>query len=268
VRRHGIAGTALHFGVAVWPYDVLLRFGYDLPEHEHRWPDRWFDDRFEAAAVDLRATTAKLLLALPRMDAAGQQLDGLDGTVAEMRPVVEAAPMAVDLVAGYLRRLCDDLAAVVPNCFGAEGRAMAADRWSLSAIVDSEALRKTDERLAVLLVPPAPLAAVLDPAFATHTPAVYAVSAAAGDAPALPAAAKAALADSARSTLAAAAAVSKAVEAACPWLDAVLERLIAVVCQRAEDGPDVFDRWAEPDWSVVATSVPVEELRRHFSRAT
>jgi len=224
VRRHGIAGTALHFGVAVWPYDVLLRFGYDLPEHEHRWPDRWFDDRFGAAAVDL--------------------------------------------VAGYLRRLCDDLAAVVPNCFGAEGRAMAADRWSLSAIVDSEALRKTDERLAVLLVPPAPLAAVLDPAFATHTPAVYAVSAAAGDAPALPAAAKAALADSARSTLAAAAAVSKAVEAACPWLDAVLERLIAVVCQRAEDGPDVFDRWAEPDWSVVATSVPVEELRRHFSRAT
>ena len=96
-----------------------------------------------------------------------------------------------------------------------------------------------------------------------HTPAVYAVSAAAGDAPALPAAAKAALADSARSTLAAAAAVSKAVEAACPWLDAVLERLIAVVCQRAEDGPDVFDRWAEPDWSVVATSVPVEELRPH-----
>src|SRR5204862_6938035 len=106
VRRHGITGPAVHFGVALWPYDVLLRFGYDLPEHEHRWPGRWFDDRFQTAAIDLRAATAKLLIALPRMDAARQQLvrlDGPVGTVAEMTPASEAAPMAVDLVAGYLR---------------------------------------------------------------------------------------------------------------------------------------------------------------------
>jgi hypothetical protein len=256
--------------MALWPYDVLLRFGYDLPEHEHRWAGRWFDDRFQTAAIDLRAATAKLLIALPRMDAACGQLAGLDGmdgiggTVAEMRPVVEAAPMAVDLVAGYLHRLAIDLAALVPCCFGAEGRALAADRRSLGAMIDSERLRKADETLAELLVPPGALAAVLDPAFATHTAELYAVSGAAGDAPPLPGAAKAALAESSRVTMAAAASIGRALSAACPWLDAVLDRLIAVVCDRAEDGPEVRNRWAEPDWSIFATSAPVEELRRHL----
>jgi hypothetical protein len=262
VRRHGIAGPAVHFGMALWPYDVLLRFGYDLPEHEHRWPGRWFDDQFQAAAIDLRATTAKLLIAVPRMDAACQQLAGPGGTVAGMRPAVEAAPMAVDVVAVYLRRLPDDLAAVVPCCFGAEGRAMAADRRSLSAMLDSEQLRKADETLAELLVPPSPLAAVLDPAFAAHTAELYAVSGAAGDAPPLPGAAKAALTESARRTLAAADEIGQALGAACPWLDAVLDRLIAIVCGRAEDGPELRNRWAEPDWSIFATSVPVRDLCR------
>ena len=42
---HGIVrGEGVHFGMALWPYDLLLRFGYDLPENEHTWDGKWFDD--------------------------------------------------------------------------------------------------------------------------------------------------------------------------------------------------------------------------------
>src|SRR5436305_11225527 len=95
----------VHLGVALWPYDLLLRFGYELPEHEYRWEGQWFDDRFEVAALDLRASAAKLLLSLSRMAQAGRTLASLGGTVAEMRRVAEAAPMEVDLVVSYLGRI-------------------------------------------------------------------------------------------------------------------------------------------------------------------
>ena len=276
MRRHGIAeaaagGSAVHFGMALWPYDVLLRFAYDLPEHEHRWEGRWFDDRFETAALAVRASASKVLIALTRMDQARQRLTAaLDGSAgggpsfAELRTAVEAGPIEIDLVIGYLHRLVDEIAAVVPCCFGIDGRAMAADRRSLAALVDSEVLRKSDEILADLLVPPERLAAVLSTGFATHAAELYVVSGAAGDAPALPRASAAALAESATRTLAAAGHVSEAVRCACPWLDAVLDRLMSVVGERAEDGPDLLERWAEPDWSVLPTSVPASALRAHL----
>lgn len=269
MNRHGIAevadgAAAVHFGLAVWPYDVLLRFGYDLPEHEHRWPGRWIDDRFEGAALDLRSAAAKLLIALPRMDEARARLRSDGRSLADVRRAVETAPLDVDLVLTYLRRLVDGLAAVVPCCFGAEGRAMAVDRGSIEAMADSAALRKLDETLAGLLDPPPAAARVLAPGFAAHSAEVYVVSGAAGERPALPRAAQAALHQSAARTLAAAASIDAALAEMCPWFDAVLARLQAVVCLRAEDGPDLQERWGEPDWSVLATSVPIAALRAHL----
>ena len=41
---HGIAGGRVRLGVATWFADVLVRFGYDLPEHEHPWDGEWIDD--------------------------------------------------------------------------------------------------------------------------------------------------------------------------------------------------------------------------------
>ena len=268
MRRHGIAGTTVQFGVALWPYDLLLRFGYELPEHEHRWPGQWFDDRFEAAAFDVRATAAKLLLALAEMDRAVGRLRsvGAGAGFATTREIVESAPLTVDLVALYLRRMLDDLAAVVPCCYGDEGRAMADERDSIEALGESEALRKTDEDLADLLIVPGPLAAVVAPGFTAHTAELYAVSGGAGSAPALPRAASAALDKSAKRTHAAVTEIDGALTAAGPWLDAVLDHLITVVCRRAEDGPELRDRWAEPDWSVFATSAPAEALADHLPR--
>ena len=57
----------IHFGVALWPYDLLLRFAWDLPENEARVANDWFDDVFESAAVRLRHTAPKLIHAIMAM---------------------------------------------------------------------------------------------------------------------------------------------------------------------------------------------------------
>ena len=43
VRTHGVAGDDVRFGAATWFHDVLVRFGYDLFEHEHPWDGEWID---------------------------------------------------------------------------------------------------------------------------------------------------------------------------------------------------------------------------------
>ena len=101
---HGVASDGtVRFGVATWFGDVLVRFGYDLFEHEHPWDGEWIDDAFERAARSLRSTGAKLLRALQAVDGGGD-------------------PMAVDLVVFYVRSMLDDLAVRIPNCSGVEGR--------------------------------------------------------------------------------------------------------------------------------------------------
>jgi hypothetical protein len=93
--------------VATWFHDVLLRFGYDLFEHEHPWDGEWIDDEFERAALSLRATGFKLLRAL---DAVHDD--------------VETGPPTIDLCVAYLRTILDDLAVAIPNCYGVDGRAL------------------------------------------------------------------------------------------------------------------------------------------------
>jgi hypothetical protein len=90
--------------VATWFGDVLVRFGYDLFEHEHPWDGEWIDDAFEAAARSLRSTGAKLVRSLSAVD--------VDD------------PMTVDLAVFYLRSILDDIAVCIPNCSGVEGRAL------------------------------------------------------------------------------------------------------------------------------------------------
>ena len=99
--------------MATWFGDVLVRFGYDLFEHEHPWDGEWIDDGFERAARSLRSTGAKLLRALRAVDE-------------------EPDPMAIDLVVFYLRSMLDDVAVCIPNCSGVEGRTL--PRGDLAAL--------------------------------------------------------------------------------------------------------------------------------------
>ena len=98
--------------MATWFGDVLVRFGYDLFEHEHPWDGEWIDDAFERAARSLRSTGAKLVRAL--------------------RAVSAEDPMTVDLVVFYLRSMLDDVAVCIPNCSGVEGRSL--PRGDLAAL--------------------------------------------------------------------------------------------------------------------------------------
>jgi hypothetical protein len=124
-RFHGLTdGDEFHFGMALWPYDLLLRFGYDLPEHEHIWERKWFDDGFESAARDLRATAVKLMLTLRSVHHATHMLRVVvegDATEIELTAAVEAAetaPLHLDLAHAYLQRLGRALACVLPCCYG------------------------------------------------------------------------------------------------------------------------------------------------------
>jgi hypothetical protein len=238
--------------MALWPYDLLLRFGYELPEHDYIWDGKWFDDRFEAAALDLRTTAAKLFLALPQLDAAVAALEAaLDGPLAGLRAASVWAPLTVDMAAAYLRRLCDGTAAVAPHCLGSVGRAVAGDRNSLAALVHSPALAELDPALAGLLRPPPPLRRVIGRAFATASADLYTVAGTAGDAPALPHSATKAMRQSAAVTRQAAGQVAEAVQSACRWLDDLLAHMQQQVADRAEDGADLLERWADDDWAVL-----------------
>jgi hypothetical protein len=193
-----------------------VRFGYDLFEHEHPWDGEWIDDAFEAAAIDLRATGAKLLRAL----------DALDDDV-------ERGPLTVDLAVGYVQRLLDDLAVVIPNCFGTDGRS--SPRGDLAALG---------------FPPPG----ALD--FPTSSPGLYAVVDAAGARPPLPKAMARLRAESQAVTRAAIVSLDSALAVLCPWLDDVLVSLQKEIAARAEDGEDLLERWADPDWSVLGRPTP------------
>lgn len=241
----------IHFGIALWPYDLLLRFAWDLPENEHVWPDDWFDDVFEAAAVRLRYTAPKLLHAIAAMQPPLEALKDAALSDELTREQVEQTPLQIDLALAYLGQTLDDLAVVIPHCYGTEGRAFAEARSSLAALIRAP-LEQLDPDLPALLAPdgalPPAIAAFVEPP-AAHSRDLYAIVNAPGFDEALPKAAARALRESAAATIAAADQIDAQLPALCGWLDALLEHLINTVCQRAEDGHDLRERWAELNWS-------------------
>ena len=241
----------IHFGIALWPYDLLLRFAWDLPENEHVWPDDWFDDVFEAAAVRLRHTAPKLLHAIAAMQPPLEALKDAALSDELTREQVEQTPLQIDLALAYLGHTLDDLAVVIPHCYGAEGRAFAGSRSSLAALVYAP-LERLDPALPALLAPdgtlPPAVAAFVEPP-APHSRDLYAIVNTPGFDEALPKAAARALRESAAATIAAADQIDAQLPALCGWLDALLEHLIDAVCQRAEDGQELRERWAELNWS-------------------
>jgi hypothetical protein len=258
-RTHGIAivgdgsgGSAVHFGIALWPYDLLLRFGYDLPENEHLWAGKWFDDRFEQAALNLRADAAKLIRAVRRMDESLRLVASATGETAAanlpaLREAVECAPLDLDLVLSYLRRILDQLAVVVPCSFGREGRALLHARAGLHELAAAPELARLDPQLAGLLNQAA------DCDIPTHAQDLYVIAESDGYASALPKAALRALRLSAATTLGAGDQIAGVLRRVCEWLDAVLDHLQRVVAARCEPGPELLERWAQVNWSVLAT---------------
>ena len=254
----------IHFGLALWPYDLLLRFAWDLPENEHVWPDDWFDDVFESAAVRLRHTTPKLLLAIAALQPPLEALK--DAALADelTREQVEQVPLQIDLALGYLGQMLDDIAAVIPHCYGSEGRVLAEARSGLGALTAAP-LGDLDPDLTALLAPggaPEPAAAAFarphprnagGEAPPAHSRDIYAIVNAPGFDAALPNAAARALRESAAATIAAADRIDAGLPPLCGWLDALLEHLIDIVCARAEDGEDLRERWSEVNWSRLQT---------------
>ncbi len=202
----------MRFGVSTWFADVLVRFGYDLFEHEHPWDGEWIDDTFERSALSLRSTGAKLLRSLDRVDVGD--------------------PLTVDLPFLYLRSMLDDLAAVIPNCFGQEGRAL--PRGDLDALG---------------FAPPVSLDVP------THSRELYAVLDAA-DTPALPRATARIIEESRSITMAAIDALDDRLRLLSEWFDDVVLRCQKEIATRAEDGDALIERWQATDWSVVGRSTP------------
>ena len=85
----------------------------------------------------------------------------------------------------------------------------------------------------------------------THSRDIYAIVNAPGFETALPKAAARALRESAGVTIDAADQIDRQLPGLCAWLDALLEHLIGVVCERAEEGDDLRERWAETNWSAL-----------------
>jgi hypothetical protein len=260
---HGIVpAEGVHFGIALWPYDLLLRFGYDLPENEHTWEGKWFDDVFEAAAFDIRATAAKLMHALRDVDEAAVVLRRLVvepipvGELEETSGFARRAPLTVDLAEAYVQRLLDDLARVIPCCYGLAGRELLGQRRNLAEFRRSPALRGLDAALADLLGEVALTPDELPPPL-SHTPALYLVSDERFGS-ALPKAAARFVQESCRATLASAEALAATTNALAPWLDRLLAHLQQAVAARSEPGPELIERWAVRDWSLLARETPGE----------
>ena len=216
----------MRFGVATWFGDVLVRFGYDLFEHEHPWDGEWIDDAFERAARSLRSSGAKLVRALRSV-----------GDAPEADPLL-VGPMAIDLAVFYLRSILDDVAVCIPNCSGVEGRAL--PRGDLGALG---------------FPPPDVLG------FRTHSDELYAVVDGAGELPALPRAVDRVRRESAEVTAEAVRALEHALASLGPWFDRLLGELQGRVAARAEDGEDLLERWSAVDWSVIGQA-PVPLLPR------
>lgn len=259
IRQHGPSAedeaTVFRWGLGQWAHDVLVRFSYELVEHDHRWPGQWLDDVFAAAARELRDVGHRLDTAVGRFEQAADRLGAPSwANVDDAVAAVAAAAGAYDHATGYLARALDASAAILPGAFGDDGRQLARRRRSIIDLgQDHEPLCRLDPALPAIVAEARTIREVV------HTPVT---------APEFEPAV-AALRNGARLTgrvLAAAHESVPEVRAARAHLDrlatatyAVLDRALAcsieAVAARAEDGPELAERWHDRDWTVVRRTV-------------
>lgn len=243
--------SVFRWGLGQWANDVLVRFSYELFEHDHRWPGQWLDDTFAAGARELRDVGHRLDVAIGEFE---RSVDRLDATrwasVDEAVEAVSGAASAHDLLTAYLARALDATAAVLPGAFGEDGRLLADRRRSIADLAgDPDALHGLDPALAT----------VADQALAVRDglgrpvtapefePALATLCLGAGLTGRVMTAARESVpvARAARTQLRAAASSTYSV------LDRALAICIRAVETRADDGPDLAQRWRERDWTVI-----------------
>lgn len=273
LRRHGIympaRGTFVAAGrerdVSRMP-DPDIRFGICM------WPSELMayldvDDAFTDAAVRLRQLGPKIVLALQAMQVPLEDLKNRTvGAIEEelTREMVEQTPPAVDLVAVYLGELLDHVATVIPSCYGADSESLAAGRGSLRRLATC-ALTEVDPALAELVAPEGSLPEWAEtlarstigaqPDFSAlplaNDPNIYLVTNHPNFEAADPDQKMSALKASAHQTIAAAEAIDASLPGMFTWLEALLEHLIEVVCERLPEGEQLRLRWESDAWTII-----------------
>jgi hypothetical protein len=273
LRRHGIymppRGTFVEAGrdrdISRMP-DPEIRFGFC------RWPSELMaylepDDAFTDAAVRLRQLGPKLIGALQAMQVPLEDLKNRTvGAIEEelTQELVEQTPLQVDLVAHYLGELLDHVATVVPLCYGERGEPLLTSRGSLRRLSQS-ALSEVDGKLAEIVAPggtlPGWAETLARPSIGSasdfsalplaNDPNIFLITNHPKFEHADPEQKLEALKASARQTIAAAEAIDASLLDMFHWLEALLDHLIAVVCDRVEDGTRLHERWSTDQWTVI-----------------
>ena len=173
-------------------------------------------------------------------------------------------PLQVDLVLGYLVRILDCVATIIPHCYGQDGKALVSGRGNLRTLA-ALPLAEFDPALAKLVTPdgslPSGVAELAGPSLGAeielgehpvpHSPDIYAIVHAPGFEQALPKTAARALRQSAEATITAADTIDRALPHLFAWFDQLIEHLIQQVCERAEEGDELRERWADSNWTVI-----------------
>jgi len=243
----------IRFGICLWPSELMAYIEVD--------------DAFTDAAVRLRQLGPKIVAALQQMQVPLEDLKNRTvGAIEEelTLELVERTPLAVDLVAAYLAELLDHVATIIPSCYGADGAQLNDGRGSLRRLASS-GMSEVDPALAEIVAPGGLLpewAETLvsssigaDPDFAAlpmaNDPNIYLITNHPNFGAADPDRKLSALKASASQTIAAAEAIDASLLGLFTWLDALLDRLIDVVCERTADGDRLRERWESDDWSVI-----------------
>ncbi|MYB23104.1 MAG: hypothetical protein F4066_06210 [Chloroflexi bacterium] len=243
----------IRFGICLWPSELMAYIEVD--------------DAFTDAAVRLRQLGPKIVAALQQMQVPLEDLKNRTvGAIEEelTLELVERTPLAVDQVASYLAELLDHVATIIPSCYGADGAQLNTGRGGLRRLA-SCGLSEVDTALAEIVAPGGSLpdwAETLtsssigeDPDFTAlpmaNDPNIYLVTNHPNFDGANPEQKLSALKASANQTIAAAEAIDDSLQGMFTWLDALLDHLIEVVCERAIDGDQLRQRWESDAWTVI-----------------
>lgn len=243
----------IRFGICLWPSELMAYLDVD--------------DAFADAAVRLRQLGPKIVLALHAMQVPLEDLKNRTvGAVEEEleRELVEQTPLTVDLVATYLGELLDHVATIIPGCYGTDGESLASARGSLRRLANG-VISEVDPALAELVAPGGSLPEWAEtlarpsigaqPDFSAlpmaNDPNIYLVTNHPNFEAADPDQKLSALKTSANQTISAAEAIDASLLGMFTWLEALLEHLINVVCERLPEGEQLRERWESDDWTII-----------------